>query len=656
MTMRSLFAYSVFHLNICFSSIDEDKRPQLVEKCYWPLLRLADDLDVPIGLEASGYTLEEIHRIDPSWIARLKSLIDRGVVELIGSGYSQLIGPLVPADISRANLSFGHEVYQRLLGTRPTTALVNEQAYSCGIVPIYLESGYDTIIMDYDNVASFHAEWPKSYRFAPQRAVGVDGSEINLLWTNTIAFQKLQRLAHNELPLSDYLDFVSAQIGEEERCLALYGNDVEIFDFRPGRLATEADLGDHSEWERLREAYGELAKNPNVALSLPRDVLSRTYTYTAAEPLRLETPEYPVPVKKQQKYNITRWAVTGRDDSKINAACWRIYKKLRSDRSATQEDWRELCYLWSSDFRTHITPKRWSDFQNRLSQHVCHSKTEVEARPEQTGETAFVPIVSEDEKTVRVTTSAVRVEFSKRRGLAIENLWFGGAESHNRPPVCRTLPHGYFDDIRLGADWYSGLSVFEVPGEAKVTDLERVQPHVEIDPKNGDVRLSAMIETRLGPIRKVITVSNSLRSVHFNTSFGWQIDKTACLRIGGITLNPEAFNTDELTYRTHNGGPDWEEFALKGKVVDHGAPISLQVSANCAVGMTEEWIDIGDKDQRVRLSADHGKSTVAGLVTHKPVGDKTFCRLSLTALEFDETRRSGQHAIFGPELSFTISG
>ena len=27
---------------------------------------------------------------------------------------------------------------------------------------------------------------------------------------------------------------------------------------------------------------------------------------------------------------------------------------------------KELCYLWSSDFRTHITKKRWNDFIKRL--------------------------------------------------------------------------------------------------------------------------------------------------------------------------------------------------------------------------------------------------------------------------------------------------
>ena len=53
----------------------------------------------------------------------------------------------------------------------------------------------------------------------------------------------------------------------------------------------------------------------------------------AGNRLRLESPGQPIPVKKQGKYNVTRWAVTGRDDLGINTSCWRIYEALRGGRS-----------------------------------------------------------------------------------------------------------------------------------------------------------------------------------------------------------------------------------------------------------------------------------------------------------------------------------
>jgi len=52
-----IFGYSVFHLNLMYSSIEEEQRREVVEKCYSPLLELAED-GIPIGIELSGKTLE----------------------------------------------------------------------------------------------------------------------------------------------------------------------------------------------------------------------------------------------------------------------------------------------------------------------------------------------------------------------------------------------------------------------------------------------------------------------------------------------------------------------------------------------------------------------------------------------------------------------
>ena len=126
-------------MNLAFSSIPEKKIPDVIRDCYWPLLDLAEDFG-GVGIEATGFTLEKIESIDQSWIKKLKTLIKSGKCEFIGSGYSQLIGPLVPAVVNRKNLSLGHEIYERLLGMKPETAYVNEQTYAQGLVELYLEA------------------------------------------------------------------------------------------------------------------------------------------------------------------------------------------------------------------------------------------------------------------------------------------------------------------------------------------------------------------------------------------------------------------------------------------------------------------------------------------------------------------------------------
>src|ERR1043165_9511625 len=121
-----LSVFAVFHLNLAFSSIEEERRPEVIARCYWPLLRLADR-HPHLGIELTGYTLEQIARLDHAWIAEAHRLVAAGLIESIGSGYSQMIVPLVPARVIAENLRLGNKVHRDLVEARPAIALVNEQ-------------------------------------------------------------------------------------------------------------------------------------------------------------------------------------------------------------------------------------------------------------------------------------------------------------------------------------------------------------------------------------------------------------------------------------------------------------------------------------------------------------------------------------------------
>src|SRR5581483_8888710 len=302
----TLHLFALFHLNLAFSSIEEEQRAEVIDRCYWPLLRLAERHG-PIGLEATGYTLEEIEHRDPEWIGRARALIRCGRIELIGSGYAQVIGPLVPWRVTEANLAIGHDIYARLLGVKPTLALVNEQAYSAGLVELYRKTGYRAILADWDNAAAHHPEWPAETRYHPQTVIGADGGSIALLWTNTVAFQKLQRLAHGDIGEDEYAAYVRGHLNGFPRTFCLYASDAEIFDFRPGRYRTEERLGGISEWTRIANALAAISEEPGCRIVAPSEALE--LSDRTAQLLRLESAACPVPVKKQRKYNLSRWAV-----------------------------------------------------------------------------------------------------------------------------------------------------------------------------------------------------------------------------------------------------------------------------------------------------------------------------------------------------------
>jgi hypothetical protein len=644
-TGAGLTVFAFFHLNLAFSSIEEERRDDVIARCYWPLLTLAEAVG-PLGLEISGYTLEEVAARDPAWIAAARAAIAAGRIELIGSGYSQMIGPLAPARVIAENLRIGMESYERLLGVRPRIALVNEQAYSAGLVGQYLDAGFEALIMDFDNPSAAHPEWDSETAYLPHHAAGADGRRIALLWSNTIAFQQMQRLAHGDIELDTYAAFVRGRHGNGPRALCLYASDAEIFDFRPGRFKTEERLTGR-EWPRIEQALRRVTEDGAV-LTRPSGVLALLQAPgcqgRAGRTLRLESPAMPVPVKKQRKYNLARWAVTGRDNTAINAACQRIHDGMIA---SPAPDWKELCYLWASDFRTHLTEKRWNAFRERLKAAEAKWSAPRAAFP------APPATPPREDRHLDIITPSLSVTLDRRRGLALSNLHFAPQAA----PAIGGLPHGFFDDIALQADWYTGDCVFEAPGEHKITDLDWCEARIEKQ-DNGDVIAHALLDTARGRIEKRMRFCADQPRVDFDLQFHWPELGKGVLRLGHFTLLPQAFDLKALALTTCNGGAP-ERFALADQTIEHGAPVSFLVSSSHGLGLSEGWLDIGDDRTRLRIEVDRATAPLLGLVTHRAArrtggGDSLFCQIQLSALELDDTRKPGAYEDGPRRFRFSI--
>jgi len=263
--------------------------------------------------------------------------------------------------------------------------------------------------------------------------------------------------------------------------------------------------------------------------------------------------------------------------------------------------------------------------------------------------TTFVEGTGRLPRHIDIETPTLKARLDRRRGLAIETLQFEG----DAQASVGGLPHGHFDDIALQADWYTGDCVFEAPGEHKVTDLEWCEPIVEKAP-DGDVIVSARIETAKGPILKSLRFHAGAPEVDFDLTFEWDAFDRGSLRLGHITLLPEAFDWDGLFLTTHNGGKDCETFPLKGQTVDHGAPVSFLVSSSYGIGMTEGWAELGDSATRVRVAVHRETAPLLGLLTHKRIGGSLFCQLILSALELDETRKPRPYRAGPRQFRFSL--
>jgi hypothetical protein len=370
---------------------------------------------------------------------------------------------------------------------------------------------------------------------------------------------------------------------------------------------------------------------------LPTQALDLLEHAGAGLPLRLESPAEPIPVKKQPKYNPSRWALTGRDDLRANTACWRINQGLHGRPGIDEKTWRELCSLWGSDYRTHITEDRWLAFRDRLGDldrlagsGPANGARELDHRGSAPRRQS---IVRRDGRWLWIETGRVAVRLNRRRGLAIDGLWFG---DRGGPALLGTLPHGYFDDIALGADFYSGLTVVEIPGRSRITDLEWVE-WCRVRQDGGDVLVSGEVSTPIGGVRKDILVVADPPSIRLRYEFDWEKLPAATIRTCAVTLHPQSFARSSLFYRTHNGGRVPETFLLDGQEVAHERAISAQVSSTMALGATEGWVEVGDDRRAVRLAIDRTVSAAMPLVTYREVRDSFFYRVQWSLGEYDDT-------------------
>jgi len=636
--------YLIFHLNLAFSSIEEEKRPEVIQQCYEPLLDLIEKTGIPIGIELTGWTLQQIEQIDPKWIKRFKTLLNNGSCELIGSGYCQIIGPLVPHSVNVWNQKLGLLEYQRILGIKPTIALVNEMAYSCGLVELYALFGYQGLIMDRDNVRLALELDHLPLSAVPTHAKGMNDSVLPVLWADSILFQKMQHYAHGDNGLDQYLSYLNKRLNDGDTLLPIYCNDAEVFDYRPGRFKEERATHPDGEWSRIENLLNVVSRTTGLEWISPSTALQINHQCIERIESRLTSGLYPIPVKKQKKYNIARWAVTGRNDLWLNSLCHRIAKSLQTNANENPSDWRELCELWSSDFRTHITHKRWHNLQKQLKscliKHNLKTDWEEVVKPSCSfdrletviGKYGAATISLENEGIfLRIVTAKIEVVLNLRRGLTIHRLSF---ISHDLKPCIGTIAHGYFSSIELGADFYSGGVIIELPNErTRITDLEQIEPVFSLI-NNESLEIHATIPTFMGDIKKNVRISLNEEQISLQYAFPNWKRPIGSLRLGIMTLLPEFFNGFSLS--CVNGGKSKDIFNFDSKMsINQGRASSTIVSSTTGLGATEGNIQISNKQNNIQLNWNPGQCAVMPMIQH----EKGLSRIYFSMLETDETSK-----------------
>lgn len=612
--------YKIYHGNLAFSAVEEESIPEVIDKCYFPLLTFIEKSKTPTGLELSAYSLEKIALYRPQWIDKFKALHNKNLIELIGSGYMQIIGPLVPYEVNINNQMLGLQTYREILGITPTLAYINEQVFSKSMVDIYYETGYKGIVMEWNNAFTKHNEWNKSHAFSPVITKGIN-HKLPLLWTDSIIFQKFQRLIHSESISEDYITQIQQYITQGYQALPIYTSDLEVFNYRPGRFETEAVI-DNDEWHTIHDTVAKLSGLGKF--SLPSQVLSSCLNNEIQ--LTLPTNSSPVIVKKQQKYSLSRWAACGRGATHINQLCYNYFLAIKS--STDNQLWKQLLQYWGSDYRTHITPKKWARALDFLT-----AFNNQETAKNKDNETAKNFIVTQDKQQLIIEKEGVSFVFLKLKGLCLKSIMV----NEKQLPI-GTVMHGDLDFINHGADYYTGTTVIDYAEGGRITDLYKVSDYT-IQEREHTLTLSTRLPLKqLGYIEKSWIINLENQKLTYDAEITLNKSIKGSIRAGAITLIPQQKNKN-FWYECKNGGATYERYGINDKtIINHAQTQSLLQSSQNGIGVTDGVLAFGEDNNRFLTVNIEQKSSYPFVMLQNSVDNNLFLtRVFFSLQELDDT-------------------
>lgn len=624
--------FLLFHLNLAFSSIEHVSQIEVIDRCYARLFDLIDKSEVKTNIELTGYTLERINFLAPSLVSQLKNLQQKGLVEIIASGFFQSIFPLFPYKLNKENIGCGINCYQKILGVNPNYVMANELAFSKSFIDVALECGFDGVILEKNNVESIRSknkdlylENIDSFGFIASTDLR---SKIKVRWINSISFQKFQQVIHGAISFRDYESYMRNLIqNDQPPYISIYGSDAEVFNYRPGRFDDESKI-ERDEWELMDEFIEFTRKKLDISYELVSQIGYVGENKVLKKPTNLRSP---IAVKKQLHYNISRWAVTGRSDVSINTATYKLARLLETD-SLIADDYKAIFDISSSDYRTHITSKRWSELRSRLKQSEMENGDLTSCVEHECKELSQDSFFFENEK--------VGLMIKPLNKMVIDKLTF---YSSSLGPFIKSFGLGYFKSIDLANSYECGMSYFLTPSF-----------------KKGNMHNNTLSNVRFieDHERFFIIADSTSKNISYSSFIQVEHDNSGVVHLGLIIRKPiygqwiaRLFNLyfdvqhNEENYYLwfHSGGQRLEMHQLFRESFDHTKPASFNVSCNGGFAATEGVLYISSGSSAIKIEWDNSKYFLFPQLRQEIVNNETLFSICFSISEIDET--STDHVI-----------
>ena len=143
---------AIFHANLNYAYLTPQRYEFVIRHAYEMLMDTMREVfpKTKYVFEASGYTVEQMAKLTPDVLDKLKDAMAHGQCEFMGSPYAHPMLANFPEQDGLWSLRFANEVYQRHLGVTPPS-FWNPECGWRGYVPrIVAQAGYQHMIGDFE--------------------------------------------------------------------------------------------------------------------------------------------------------------------------------------------------------------------------------------------------------------------------------------------------------------------------------------------------------------------------------------------------------------------------------------------------------------------------------------------------------------------------
>ena len=242
------------------------------DKCYLPLLeKLEQHPLVPVGLHYSGILLEWLEKNESGYLDRLRDMVSRGQVEMLGSGFGEPILVMLTDRDRHRQIDAMSDFVENRFGERPRGAWLTERVWEQSLAHDLAAAG-----MEYTLVDDSHL-----------KICGIRGDDLNASYISedrgsTIRIFPLSERLRYLIPfqtVGDTIDFLRSQADPEASRLLVYGDDAEKFGSWPGTFehvfeegwleSFLAALEENRSWINIVRPSDALAHRPAGKIYIP---------------------------------------------------------------------------------------------------------------------------------------------------------------------------------------------------------------------------------------------------------------------------------------------------------------------------------------------------------------------------------------------------